>query len=237
LKKKIRLLLIVISIVFSSKVFAQGTLDGRVIFKGEPPPVENIEVKSDVQTCGTVKEVNPLILGKEQGVANAVVTVVGASGKANIETGKLDQIDCEFVPHVQILPVGSTLNITSSDPVLHNSHGLFEDSSTSFNLAVPFAGIEIPQVLDKAGIIKLRCDAGHTWMSAYIYVTDRPFYALTGENGEFSIANLPPGEYEIEVWHEWLGVHREKVSVKEGEQAVQIIMEKSKSLVLPEKTD
>jgi hypothetical protein len=176
-------------------------------------------------------------LGKEQGVANAVVTVVGALGKADVVTGKLDQIDCEFVPHVQILPVGSNLNITSSDPVLHNSHGLFEDGSTSFNLAVPFAGIEIPQVLDKAGIIKLRCDAGHTWMSGYIYVTDRPFYALTDADGHFSIVNLSPGEYEVEVWHEWLGIRREKVSVKEGEQTIQITMEQPKSLVLPRKKD
>jgi hypothetical protein len=230
-------LFLFISIVFTPEIYAQGTLNGRVVFKGEPPPVENIDVKSDVETCGTVKEVHHLILGKEQGVANAVVTIIGASGKTEVSSGKIDQINCEFMPHVQVLPVGSTLNITSSDSVLHNSHGLFEDGSTSFNLAVPFAGIEIPQILDKMGIIKLRCDAGHTWMSAYIYVTDRPFYALTNENGGFNIANLPPGEYEIEVWHEWLGVHREKVSVKEGELTVQITMEQPKSLALPRKKD
>lgn len=212
---------------FHTWLFAQTSVSGRVVFDGSPPSVEQVEVKSDVATCGSVQEVQRLILGQDSGVANAVVTVVGAQGTLAPKEGILDQVGCQFVPHVQVLPVGSKLKITSSDPVLHNSHGFYEDGSTAFNIAVPIAGLELPVTLKQPGVIKLRCDAGHTWMSAYVISTDQPYYALTDENGNFKIDGVPPGNYELEVWHEWLGKHREPISVQEGGQPLTITLKKS----------
>jgi hypothetical protein len=79
-------------------------------------------------------------------------------------------------------------------------------------------GMEVNQKLDRAGTIKFRCDAGHTWMSAYVVVTDQPFSAVTDADGNFTIENVPPGDYELEVWHEWLGSRREPVTVTAGEE-------------------
>ena len=206
----------------------QVVVKGRVIFEGTAPPAEKIEVKSDTATCGNSKEIRKILLGKDQGVANAVVKLVGAQGVIEVKKGSLDQEHCEFNPHVQALPAGSTLIITSSDPVLHNSHGFNEDGSTAFNIAVPIAGVEVPQKLDKPGVIRLRCDAGHTWMSAYVVVTDTPYYALTDADGNFSIDGVPPGNYEVEVWQEWLGSERQKISVKEGETSpVNVVVKKT----------
>ena len=128
---------------FPSWLFAQSSVSGRVIFEGTAPPVEKIEVKSDMSTCGNAKEVRKLILGQGNGVANAVVILVGAKGTVAQKAGGLDQKNCEFVPHVQAVSVGSALKITSSDPVLHNTHGFYEDGSTAFNIAVPIAGMEM----------------------------------------------------------------------------------------------
>lgn len=204
-------------VVISSSAYAQGVLKGRVSFEGTAPPIEKIEVRSDVPVCGDHKEAPRIVLGKDQGIANAVVKILGAKGTPAPKKGGLDQVKCEFVPHVQVLPAGSTLVITSSDSVLHNSHGIYEDGSTAFNIAVPIVGMEIGKKLERPGIIKLRCDAGHTWMSAYVVVLDEPFYALTDADGNFAIEGVPAGNYEMEVWQEWLGRHREPVSVKESE--------------------
>lgn len=217
-KFKLMTLLIVFSCA-PSLGYAQGAVKGKVVFRGTLPAVEKVQVKSDIPTCGTEKEVPKIVLGEEQGVANSVVKIIGAKGTVMPQTGKLDQVECEFVPHVQALPVGSTLKITSSDPVLHNSHAFFEDGSTAFNIAVPIMGMEISKKLEKPGILKMRCDAGHVWMSAYVAVLDEPYFAVTDADGNFSIEGVPAGDYEIEVWHEWLGTHREPVTVKEGEPA------------------
>jgi hypothetical protein len=210
--------------LFSSAVYAEGILNGRVVFEGTVPPAEKVEVKSDIPTCGNQKEVRKIRLGAGNGLADAVVVVQGAEGTQAAKEGLLDQVHCEFSPHVQVLPVGSTLKITSSDPVLHNAHGFYEDGSTVFNIAVPISGMEVPIQLKKEGVIKLRCDAGHTWMSAYVVAVSQPYYALTDDDGNFTMENIPAGNYEMEVWHEWLGRHREPIGVKDGSQSVTITL-------------
>ncbi len=204
-----------LTVIFAHSSDAQ-TIKGRVIFEGTPPAVETVEVKSDIATCGTHKETSKILLGVDQGVANAVVTVIGAAGEVIPQKGTLDQLNCEFVPHVQVLTAGSTLAITSSDAVLHNAHGFYEDGSTAFNIAVPIPGMEVTQKLKQPGTIKLRCDAGHTWMSAYIIVTDAAHSALTDADGNFTLEGIPPGNYELEIWQEWLGPKRQPLAVNEG---------------------
>ncbi len=218
--------LILAALIFPSVAFAQGVVKGQIIFEGAAPASEKVEVKSDTPTCGTEKEVKKISLGKDQGIAEAIVTLVGAEGTLTPKNGALDQVKCEFQPHVQAMPLGSSLMITSSDSVLHNSHGFFEDGSTAFNLAVPIVGMEAEYKTKKAGLIKLRCDAGHTWMSAYVMVTDKPFYAVTDADGGFSLQGMPPGKYELQVWQEWLGTHKEAIEVKEGEQSVTVKLKK-----------
>ncbi len=209
-------LVFLFTVIFQSTLFAQGVVKGRVIFEGTPAPAETVEVKSDIPTCGATKVIQKVVLGEGKGVANAVVKVLGAPGVPEPKKGTLDQVHCEFVPHVQVLPLGATLTLTSSDSVLHNSHAFYEDGSTAFNIAVPIPGMEVPLKLDKPGVIKLRCDAGHTWMGAYIVVVPGAHYALTDANGNFSIEGVPPGDYEIEAWHEWLGTQKKKMTVKKG---------------------
>ncbi len=210
-------------VIFTPTVFAQGILKGRVTFEGVPPPAEATDVKQDTAICGTHKESPKIILGENKGVANAVVRILGLKNQTPPGKGDLDQVHCEFVPHVQALSTGSTLVITSSDAVLHNTHAFNEDKTTAFNIAVPIPGSEVKKKLEKPGILKLRCDAGHTWMSGYIVVLDEPF-AITDANGNFSIENLPPGKYEAEVWQEWLGRSKQTVEVKEGSNETNFVL-------------
>lgn len=225
-----RIIFLTVALFAMSEVsYAQGVLKGKVVFEGTPPPVEKVEVKSDAATCGTVQEVHKIVLGSRNGIQDAVVQILGISGTVQPSEGKLDQIDCKFVPHIQVLPVGSKLKITSSDPVLHNSHGFYEDGSTAFNIAVPIIGMEMPATIKQTGLVKLRCDAGHTWMSAYAIGIDHPYYSQTDANGNFTIENIPSGEYEIEVWQEWLGKHRESIRVKEGGEPVTITLNQTLS--------
>ncbi len=210
-----------------SLAFAGGALKGRVLFKGTPPEAEKIQVTSDVPVCGTHQEIPKIVLGADGGVSGAVLRVLGAKGEVKSVKGRLDQVGCQFVPTVQAMPTGSTLVLTSSDPVLHNAHGFYEDGSTAFNIAVPIAGMEINKKLAKPGIIKLRCDAGHTWMRGYIAVLDEPYYAVTDENGNYSIEGIPAGQYEVEIWQEWLGKKTQGVTVVEGQtQNAEIVLQK-----------
>jgi len=72
-----------------------------------------------------------------------------------------------------------------------------------FNIAQPIKGQHSKTpALDKTGIVTLSCEAGHPWMSAFVLVADHPYVAITKNDGEFVIANVPVGTYRIKMWHE-----------------------------------
>ena len=67
-------------------------------------------------------------------------------------------------------------------------------------------------------MIKITCDA-HGWMHAWWVATDTPYFAVTDDKGNYSIAGVPPGEHQVEVWQEKLGTEDQKVEVKDGATA------------------
>ena len=64
-------------------------------------------------------------------------------------------------------------------------------------------------------VVKFKCDV-HPWMTGYLLVTDSPYFAITGEDGAFSIPNVPPDKYTLEVWHERFGAQPKEVAVEDG---------------------
>jgi hypothetical protein len=62
-------------------------------------------------------------------------------------------------------------------------------------------------------MVPVKCDV-HGWMEAFVGVTNHPFFAVSGDDGSFTIANVPPGQYTIEAWHERYGVQTGQVTVE-----------------------
>jgi plastocyanin len=186
-----------------------GSVRGIVRLSAPSALLPDIPVSKDQTACGEATANPSLEVGPGNAVVNAVVSLVGVmKGKPMAKLAKpaeLDQRGCIYVPHLQIVPVGTTLEISNSDPILHNVHGYLGGSETLFNLAMPIQGFRIQRQLDRPGLVTLRCDAGHTWMSGYIVVQEHPYYAQTGSNGSFTLRDVPPGDYRLRLWHEFLG--------------------------------
>ena len=198
-----------------------GTIIGEVKLSGTTTKPENIPVTKNQEYCGAHKSSEKLLTGTNQGVKNVVVTLENITqGKKIDKTTRpvLDNNQCMFSPHVQAAVVGSKLEIRNSDPILHNTHA-FLGNATVFNLALPLQGQKIPKALRKPGVVRVQCDAGHGWMSAYVVVTEHPYHAVTDENGAFKITDVPPGNYKLKAWHEELGSEVQDVVVKEKEEA------------------
>ena len=56
-------------------------------------------------------------------------------------------------------------------------------------------------------------------MLGFIHVFDHPYYAVTNEQGTFSIPDLPAGNYVLTAWHEDGGIKSQEITVPESGEA------------------
>jgi len=173
--------------------------------------------------------------------ANVVVYLTQApSAPLDLSKTKfvMDQQNLEFRPHVLPIPAGSAVLFPNNDKVDHN---VFSMSRTkAFNLGSYKPGDSQTVVFDKPGIVELRCDV-HAEMAAYILVMKNPYFSVTDEKGDFAIpyadylqqvglpgiADLPPGEYLINTWHEKAKTTKQPIVVPDhGDVSVQLELQR-----------
>jgi len=198
-----------------------GTISGTVKLDGAAPAPKPIEISKDKEVCGLKAHFDQaLMVGSGGGIQYAVVSLTDAKGATTPQTVKFDQKGCQYEPHVLAFPVGSTVQVTNSDGILHNIH-TYSEKNPPFNMAQPKFKKVItvqPDQLKEPELIKVTCDA-HGWMKGYWFVAGNPYYAVTDDAGHYTIKDVPPGDYTIQVWQEKLGTSDQKVSVKQGAAA------------------
>ena len=203
---------------------AARTVSGRVAFKGKAPAREVIKMSSDPSCAGGAgqKPLNDATLVAADGsLQNAFVYVKdGLDSAYTFETPStpvvLDQKGCFFVPRVMGLRVGQPLEMANTDPTFHNIHAMpKENREFNHGLAPGIPPMRhtftTPEVM-----VRFKCDV-HGWMAAHIGVMAHPFFAVTAADGTFSFAEVPPGTYTVEAWHEVLGRRTARVTVGAGE--------------------
>jgi len=184
-----------------------GTITGTVRWTGPEPKIPSLLISKDPSICDPQsfkkRDLERLLISSNGGVANAVVFLKNISkGKAmDLPEARqsLNQKNCRYEPHILLVPKDATLQLKSSDPVLHTVH---MTGAADYNLPFPFANLTISRTMNREGLVDLRCNAGHVWMNGEMLVVPHPYYAVTDEEGNFRLTNVPPGEYEIEGWHE-----------------------------------
>ncbi len=184
-----------------------GIIKGTVVWSGPEPHLSSFPINKDQQICDPesqkTRDLERLIIGPQGGVANTVVFIKSiSSGKAfDLPPARrfLNQRLCRYEPHILLVSQHATLQMTSSDATLHT---LNMDGAATFNLPFPFSGVTISRELNTPGLSHLKCNGGHAWMNAEMFVAPHPYYAVTDESGAFQLTDVPAGAYEILAWHE-----------------------------------
>lgn len=195
-----------------------GTITGTVDYVGVPPKPELIDITKDKSVCGKEPHYDEsLVVGKDGGIANAVVFIadITKGAPAKPKTVTFDQKGCMYEPHVLAFNAGSTIRILNSDGILHNIH-TYSKINRPINYAQPGFRKTMDVTIKHPELIKVTCDA-HGWMEGWWYAFGNPYYARTGDKGEFTIKDVPPGSYTLAVWQEKLGRKTEKITVKAGQ--------------------
>jgi plastocyanin len=147
----------------------------------------------------------------------SVVYLESSSGAAVPASDKhvtMDQKGLLFQPHVLVIQQGTTVEFLNSDKVSHNVFwpSISGDKKKSHNLGTWPTGQRKPFKFDQPGVVSLLCNV-HPEMSGYIVVSPTPYFAETEADGEFTLSNVPDGEYTITAWHEGKKTQSKKITV------------------------
>jgi plastocyanin len=136
-----------------------------------------------------------------KGIAATVVTLRSTDPSrpvAKPTAAVMDQMDRQFVPHVLVIPVGSQVIFPNSDTVSHQVYSF--SPANKFQLPL-YRGKPYPPVpFAHEGLVTLGCNI-HDQMRAYVYVVEAQYYGRTDTAGKWSVADVEPGEYTVNIWH------------------------------------
>lgn len=194
-----------------------GDLRGRFVYDGKPPVRKPLTITADVEFCGkkNLLEEHLIVHPESRGIANVVIWLFQGRGdkppaihesyakmaKAEVV---LDTVDCRFEPHVCLLRTTQTLLLRNSDPIGDNAKidTLF---NPPINITLPGRS-EVRHRFTAEERLPARVSCGiHPWESGWLLIRELPYMAVSDENGEFKIANLPTGEWSFQFWHEQAG--------------------------------
>jgi hypothetical protein len=202
-------------------VTSGGSLKGHVTFVGTPPKLPPTKCARDSDVCGKPRPNRTVTVGTGGGLANVIVSLQDVhAGKAMPKgTAKLEIKACDYTPRVQAVPLGTSLLVTNRDPIPHDLNGARGDR-VLFNRSV----LSSQERLDMsvAGMVNIDCDdhdKGGGCESGVVGVMPNPYFALTGDDGSFTIADIPPGSYTLQAWHETLGEQSQKITITPGGSA------------------
>ncbi len=145
---------------------------------------------------GTVVWLTPITSGSDPVVAlpNPPPAAVGSL--------RLVQKNKTFVPHILVVPTGSSVEFPNRDPFFHNVFSLFEGKR--FDLGLYEAGTSRTVRFDRSGISYIFCNI-HPQMSAIVITIATPWSAIATAGGQVSVADVPYGRYLLHVWSEGMG--------------------------------
>jgi hypothetical protein len=196
------------------------SVSGRVVLRGTPPPETVAAVDA---TCGKLRT-TPLttrhyVVNSDGGLANTFVYIkTGApAGGTSSAAPTLDQVGCEYQPYVIGVRTGQTFMVKNSDTTFHNVNAAPKNpGNRPKNVAQPAKGITTPFAFGAPELfVQFKCNV-HPWMFAYVGVVDHPWFAVTDQNGNFSLpTGLPPGQYTLAATHLKAGEILQQINVTE----------------------
>jgi plastocyanin len=197
---------------------AAGEITGKVSFEGAPPKNKILKMDADpvcaAQHPGPVSSDDTLV-GAGGGLKNVLVYVKAGAPVAGIPPApaapvKVDQKGCIYTPRVVVARVGQPVAFTNSDDTKHHIQAMAEinkEWTVSQDKGSPAQSVTFDK--PEVGILVI-CHL-HPWMRMFVHVLQNPYYAVTGDDGTFTIKDLPSGYYTVEAWHEKLGTQSMKV--------------------------
>src|SRR5450755_1850593 len=196
-----------------------ATITGKVSFSGTKPTPRTIDMSANpacARVHTTPQKSEEAVINDNGTVRYAFVWVKkGVPDKqwpTPATSVALAQDGCMYKPHVIGVMTNQGIEIKNDDPTNHNIHPLPKVNQEWNESQPPKGDPKVKSFAREEVLIPVKCNV-HPWMRAYIGVVSHPFFAVTGEDGTFTIKGLPPGTYTIQAVHEKYGTKDMQITV------------------------
>lgn len=206
----------------------EGKISGTVKLDGTPPHMKGIDMSKDPY-CVKAHANNPahletVVVGADGGLENVVLYIsqgLPANVLAEVPTAEpaFDQKNCMYTPHVLPLDVNQKFKVVTSDQTTHNIHPLPNPMTGNipWNQSQPPGAAPIEKSWKAEEMIPVQCNI-HPWMHGWHAVVKGP-YAVTDGSGNYTLSNVPSGNYTVTAWQETYNTQTQKVTVTAGAAA------------------
>jgi Carboxypeptidase regulatory-like domain len=196
-----------------------GSVTGTIKLDGAAPKMKVINMAAE-PNCAKAHTTPPMtqdvVVGSGGALQNVVVYLKGDFSQYSFDAAttpvQIDQKGCQYQPHVLALMTAQPLQVVNSDPTTHNIHPV-PKNNREWNESQPPGAAPINQSFAREEVaIPVKCNV-HPWMKAYIAVFGSPYFQVTGDDGAFTLKNVPPGTYTVSAWHELYGSSEQSVTI------------------------
>jgi len=198
-----------------------GSISGKVTYEGTPARQKPIDMSKEPGCAAqhpTPITTETVVVGPGNALVNVVVYIsAGAPDESTppAQAVTITQKGCQYLPHVVPMVVNQELKVVNADANSHNIHPLAKINN-EWNKSQPPGTPPFSEKFGKPEFIPVKCNI-HPWMHSSFAVLKNSHYSVSGEDGSFTLPNLPPGKYTISAWHESYGDQTQDVTISGSE--------------------
>ena len=204
------------SIITSGKP-SNGGISGTVTYEG--PAAKQVPIDMSKEPTCAKQHSTPLmtetvVVGPGNALVNVIVYISAGSPDEAApppHAAVVTQKGCQYLPHILPILVNQQLKVVNDDPTSHNIHPLAK-INREWNKSQPPGTPSFSETFDKPEFIPVKCNI-HPWMHGTFAVLKNSHYAVSGEDGRFTLPDLPAGKYTVTAWHESYGDQSQEVTI------------------------
>lgn len=203
--------------------FGKGVIKATVKFTGTAPEMKVPKKRGEAEFCKDTPVKYNAVVADGGMLQDVYVGIADGQLKGDYPadaTLTVDQKDCMYAPRIQGALPEQKIVIKNSDATLHNVNA-GKGAATLFNTAQPKGAPDLEKAFEETGIYRMKCDV-HSWMRAFVVVSDNPFHGVSGADGTVTIDKVPDGKHKIMAWHSQFGKKEAEVTITGGEATVEI---------------
>lgn len=207
-----------------------GTLRGKVYLEGDVPParVFHLIFSPNIEFCRRISDgsgnrmLHEFKTAKDGGFEDVVISLIGVkTGKPFTHKPIIWLEDCQIRPFVTPVRNNQPVTIANNDTIFHGIQGYTLDSKYTFRMfskQLPGKANIQENIEFRPGHYIFRTQCGqHDFMQSWGIAVGNPYFDVTNDEGEYEIANIPPGTYHLIAWHPNMEIQAQKVTIKPNE--------------------